>query len=75
MVVSAGVLGPQGVRVDDYGQAARMLDPFFGRYGFLFFVASLAIASLGAAVEVSLSVAYEIAQTFGWNWGKAQRSS
>ena len=30
--------------------------------------------SLGAAVEVGLSSAYEVAQTLGWNWGKEQRA-
>ena len=30
----------------------------------------MGIACLGAAVEVSLSMAYTTAQTFGWNWGE-----
>jgi Mn2+/Fe2+ NRAMP family transporter len=73
IVVAARVLGPQGIRVDEYGQAARMLDLVFHRWGLLVFILSLGIASLGAAIEVSLSTAYEIAQTFGWNWGKSRK--
>jgi Mn2+/Fe2+ NRAMP family transporter len=74
IVVAAGVLKPQGIRVDDYGQAARMLDPVLHSAGFLIFVLSLGITSLWAAIEVSLSAAYELAQTFGWNWGKSQKA-
>jgi Mn2+/Fe2+ NRAMP family transporter len=73
IVVAARVLGPQGVRVEKYSEAAHMLDPFFPRWGFVLFVLSLGICSLGAAIEVALSTAYEFAQTFGWNWGKEQK--
>jgi Mn2+/Fe2+ NRAMP family transporter len=41
-----------------------------GRAGFWLFVASLGIACLGATLEVTLSLAYFIAQALGWNWGK-----
>jgi Mn2+/Fe2+ NRAMP family transporter len=75
VVVAAMVLGPRGVRVENYHEAASMLDPAWGKWGLLLFVLSLAIASFGAAVEVSLSAAYEIAQSFGWNWGKSQKPS
>ena len=74
IVTAARVLGTHGVRVEDYSEAAGMLNPVFGRWGLALFVGSLAIASLGAALEVSLSVAYELAQTLGWNWGKTQKA-
>jgi len=41
-----------------------------GKAGFWLFVASLGIACLGATLEVTLSLAYFIAQSLGWNWGK-----
>jgi Mn2+/Fe2+ NRAMP family transporter len=47
-----------------------MLVPAFGKWGFPLFVASLAIACLGAALELSLATAYSIAQAFGWKWGE-----
>jgi Mn2+/Fe2+ NRAMP family transporter len=47
-----------------------MLLPAFGRRGFYLFVAALAIACLGAALELSLATGYSIAQAFGWNWGE-----
>lgn len=74
LIVSAGVLGPAGIRVDDYHQAALMMTPVWGWWGFLFFVASLAVATFGAAVEVTLAIAYEFAQTLGWTWGKDKRA-
>ncbi|HET8549451.1 MAG TPA: divalent metal cation transporter [Bryobacteraceae bacterium] len=74
VVVAARVLGPAGIRVDDYHQAALMLTPLWGWWGFLVFVLCLAIASFGAGVEVILAIAYELAQSFGWTWGKNKRA-
>src|SRR5256886_731817 len=73
MVVAALALKPQGIRVEEYEQAALMLVPAFGGWGFYLFVASLAIACFGAALELSLASAYSVAQAFGWNWGENLR--
>jgi NRAMP (natural resistance-associated macrophage protein)-like metal ion transporter len=70
MVVAALTLEPHGIRVEQYEQAALMLLPAFGRWGFYLFVAALAVACLGAALELSLATAYSLAQAFGWNWGE-----
>ncbi|HET7197812.1 MAG TPA: Nramp family divalent metal transporter [Burkholderiales bacterium] len=70
IVVAALTLQPQGIRVEHYGDAALMLLPAFGNAGFYLFVASLAVACLGAALELSLASAYSVAQAFGWNWGE-----
>jgi Mn2+/Fe2+ NRAMP family transporter len=70
IVVAALALEPHGIRVEQYEQAALMLLPAFGKWGFLLFVAALAVACLGAALELSLATAYSIAQAFGWNWGE-----
>ena len=72
LVVAALVLSPAGIRVDGYEQAALLLVPAFGRWGFLLFVASLAVGCFGAALEVTLNLAYVLAQAFGWNWGEAE---
>jgi Mn2+/Fe2+ NRAMP family transporter len=37
------------------------------------FVASLGIACLGAAMEITLEIAYLAAQGMGWNWSENQR--
>ena len=70
VVVAAVVLAPRGIQVDDYHQAALMLTTAFPFWGFVLFAASMAIACLGAATEVALSMAYTTAQTYGWNWGE-----
>lgn len=70
LVVAALTLKPEGIQVESYEQAALMLLPAFGRWGFWLFVVSLAIACFGAALELSLASAYAMAQTFGWNWGE-----
>jgi Mn2+/Fe2+ NRAMP family transporter len=64
------VLAPRGIQVDDYHQAALMLTQAFPFWGFVLFAVSMAIACLGAATEVALSMAYTTAQTYGWNWGE-----
>ena len=73
LVVAALVLSPAGIQVDKYEQAALMLTKPFGYWGFLLFAASLGIACFGAALEVSLDMAYLMAQALGWNWSENQR--
>jgi Mn2+/Fe2+ NRAMP family transporter len=70
MAVAALALQPHGIRVEEYEQAAIMLVPAFGKWGFYLFAASLAIACFGAALELSLATAYSVAQGFGWRWGE-----
>jgi NRAMP (natural resistance-associated macrophage protein)-like metal ion transporter len=70
IVVAAVVLAPRGIKMSDYHQAALMLTDAFPFWGYALFAASMAIACLGAALEVALSMSYSFAQTFGWNWGE-----
>ena len=73
LVVAAVVLLPRGIKAEDYHELPMLLTPIFGRWGFYLFAASLGIACFGAAQEISLEIAYFIAQGFGWNWGEDQR--
>ncbi|RWC26401.1 MAG: divalent metal cation transporter [Mesorhizobium sp.] len=74
LIVAALVLGAHGMNhVQDYNQLPLLLVPIFGFWGFVLFVASLAIACFGAALEVALQQAYLIAQGFGWTWGEDLR--
>ncbi len=73
LIVGALVFLPRGIRVEHYYQVALMLVPAFGHWGFVLFCASLAIACFGAAQEISLEIAYFVAQGFGWNWGENQK--
>lgn len=70
VVLAALVLAPRGIRVDRYDQIALVLTTPFAHWGFVLFVLSLGITCLGAALEVALSLAYLVAQGFGWNWSE-----
>jgi Mn2+/Fe2+ NRAMP family transporter len=70
VVVAALTLAPHGIEVETYEQAALMLVPAFGRWGFYLFTGSLGVACVGAALELSLASAYSVAQVFGWRWGE-----
>src|SRR4051794_23625655 len=72
IVAAVGYL-PRGIQVEHYSELAGLLTDVFGRRGVILVSASLAIACLGAALEIALELAYMVAQTLGWNWGKNQR--
>jgi Mn2+/Fe2+ NRAMP family transporter len=70
IIVAGMVLHPKHIAVDSVNQAALMLASVFPSWGFTLFAVSMGVACLGAALEVSLSLAYSTAQTFGWRWGE-----
>jgi Mn2+/Fe2+ NRAMP family transporter len=73
LILAALIMLPSGIKVEHYNQLPLLLVPVFGKWGFWLFVASLGIACLGAALEVTLEMAYLTAQGFGWNWSENQR--
>jgi Mn2+/Fe2+ NRAMP family transporter len=73
LLVAALSFAPRGIQGQDYTEFASLLDDAFGRWGLILVAASLAIACLGAALEISLELAYFVAQVFGWNWGENHR--
>lgn len=74
-ILAAMILLPRGIQVEHYSQLPLLLIPVFGQWGFWLLVASLGIACLGAAMEISLEIAYLTAQGFGWNWSENQNPS
>jgi Mn2+/Fe2+ NRAMP family transporter len=73
LIVSGTVLHPLQIRVDAFEQAAPMLTPVLGRFGFFAFAATLAVGCLGAALELALNLAYAVSQGLGWRWSKDQQ--
>ena len=73
LILAATLLLPRGLKVEHYSELPMLLVPVFGEKGFWLLVASLGIACLGAAMEITLQIAYLTAQGFGWNWSKNQR--
>jgi Mn2+/Fe2+ NRAMP family transporter len=70
LVLAAVLFHPRNIDVRHYEQLTGLLTPIFGRPGFWLFVAALGIACIGATLEISLSLAYLVAQGFGWKWGE-----
>jgi Mn2+/Fe2+ NRAMP family transporter len=70
LILAAIVFHPRGIDVDHYQQLPDLLTGVFGRRGFWLVVASLAVACLGATLEIALALAYTVAQGFGWKWGE-----
>jgi Mn2+/Fe2+ NRAMP family transporter len=64
------VLHPRHIAVEHIDQVAIVLTDVFPFWGFALFAVSMGIACLGAALEVALSLAYTVSQTFGWRWGQ-----
>jgi Mn2+/Fe2+ NRAMP family transporter len=70
LVAAALALQPRGIRVDTFQQGALLMTTALPRWGFYLFAASMLVACFGAALEVSLAIAYFFAQGFGWKWGE-----
>ncbi len=72
LILAAVIFAPQGVKFEHYSQLPTLLVPVFGYWGFWLVLASVGIACLGAAMEITLEIAYFTAQGFGWNWSENQ---
>jgi Mn2+/Fe2+ NRAMP family transporter len=70
LVVAALVFSTRGIKVDAYEQLALLLASPLGRIGVALFLATLCITCFGATVEITLSIAYLLAQGFGWEWSE-----
>jgi Mn2+/Fe2+ NRAMP family transporter len=73
LILAAMIFAPQGVKFEHYSQLPNLLVPVFGYWGYWLIVASVGISCLGAAMEITLEIAYLTAQGFGWNWSENQR--
>ena len=73
VLIVAALVFVRGVHIETFDQMAVMLTDALGPWGFRLFVPALGIACFGAGLELSLAVAYMIAQGFGWNWGENAR--
>ena len=70
LIAAALALKPKGIPVDTFDQAAQLMTAAFPRWGVYLFAFSMMFACLGAALEISLAIAYFFAQGFGWNWSE-----
>jgi|SRR6185312_14454213 len=70
MVLAAVLFKPRGIDLQHYQQLPQLLSPVLGKPGFWFMVTGLGIGCLGATLEISLALAYLVAQGLGWRWGE-----
>ena len=70
LVAAALALRPQGIDVEKFEQAALLMTTALPKWGFYLFALAMLFACLGAALEISLAIAYFFAQGLGWNWSE-----
>jgi len=70
VVVGAQVFLPRHIEPQLPGAAALGPALMFGRLGLILALLGMFFAFAGAAIETAMSGAYNLAQFFGWPWGK-----
>ena len=69
-VCAAIVLLPKGIAVTSLYQTALPVAQAAGKIGLIIAILGFVAATFGAALEVTLSSGYTLAQFFGWPWGE-----
>jgi manganese transport protein len=73
MIVSAVLFLPTGISPQFLGTPALAAEHAVGQLGLLLALVGILFAVGGAAIETSFAGAYNLAQFFGWRWGKKER--
>jgi Mn2+/Fe2+ NRAMP family transporter len=73
MIVAAVLFLPRGISPQFLGTPALAAEHAFGRVGLMLALVGILFAVGGAAIETSFAGAYNLAQFFGWRWGKKER--
>ena len=74
LMITAGVLFfPQGIEPQLLGTVALGAEVPLGTIGLLLALIGILFAVGGAAIDTCFSGAYNLAQFFGWEWGKERR--
>jgi manganese transport protein len=72
MSIGSQFLGPHQIQAGLPGTAALSAASQLGRIGLWLAIAGMFFAFAGAAIETAMCTAYDIAQFFGWPWGKCR---
>ncbi len=73
MIVAGALFLPRGISPQFLGTPALAAEHAFGQVGLLLALVGILFAVGGAAIETSFAGAYNLAQFFGWRWGKKER--
>lgn len=76
LMISAGaLLLPQGIEAELLGTVALVAQAPLGEIGLLLALVGILFAVSGAAIDSAFSGAYNVAQFFGWEWGKYRHNA
>ena len=75
MILAAMVFLPRGIDPQFLGTPALGVEAVLGKLGLILALVGILFAVGGAAIETSFAGAYNVAQFFGWQWGKRERPS
>jgi manganese transport protein len=70
MILAGMVFLPRGIDPQFLGTPALGVEAMLGKVGLILALVGILFAVGGAAIETSFSGAYNLAQFFGWQWGK-----
>jgi Mn2+/Fe2+ NRAMP family transporter len=71
LMISAGaLLLPQGIDAELLGTVALVASSPIGQVGLILALVGILFAVSGAAIDSAFAGAYNLAQFFGWEWGK-----
>jgi manganese transport protein len=76
LMISAGaLLLPRGIQPDLLGTVALVAASPIGQLGLILALVGTLFAISGAAIDSAFSGAYNVAQFFGWEWGKYRHNA
>ena len=70
LICAAMVLAPRHIKADTFEHMSYLLGTPLGRAGTALFIATVCATCFGATMEIVLSLAYLLAQGFGWAWSQ-----
>jgi manganese transport protein len=76
LMISAGaLLLPEGINPEHLGSVALMAEAPLGQIGLILALVGMLFAISGAAIDSAFAGAYNMAQFFGWEWGKYRHNA
>jgi manganese transport protein len=76
LMISAGaLLLPHGISAELLGTVALVAEAPLGKIGLILALVGTFFAVSGAAIDSAFSGAYNVAQFFGWEWGKYRHNA
>jgi manganese transport protein len=76
LMISAGaLLLPQGINAELLGTVALVAQAPLGQIGLILALVGILFAVSGAAIDSAFAGAYNVAQFFGWEWGKYRHNA